>query len=119
MTNFLQLAAIGIASVLLLADAGLVEAAPRHGTPIAASALTVLSSTSIAEYSPRDAGKPIRVAEGGNCSRAAAQAQAQTGGEVLSVASRQQGGRTVCVITLLVPSSDGGRPRKTTITIPQ
>lgn len=59
-----------------------------------------------------------RVAQA-DCSGAAAQAAAESGGQVLSVQSRQQGGRTVCVVTVLVPGEGGGRPRKRTITIPQ
>lgn len=60
----------------------------------------------------------LRVADG-DCSGAAAQAAADSGGQVLSVSSRQQGGRTVCVVTVLVPGEDGSRPRKKTITVPQ
>ncbi|NDV87787.1 hypothetical protein GTW51_13860 [Aurantimonas aggregata] len=52
-----------------------------------------------------------------DCSGAAAQAAAQTGGQVLSVSSREEGGQTVCVVTVLVPGTDGGRPRKETVTI--
>lgn len=52
-----------------------------------------------------------------SCSGAAAEAAAKTGGQVLSVSSRNQGGQTVCVVTLLVPGKDGGRPRKMTVTI--
>jgi hypothetical protein len=52
-----------------------------------------------------------------DCSGAAAQAAAQTGGQVLSVSSREEGGQTVCVVTVLVPGKDGGRPRKETVTI--
>ena len=52
-----------------------------------------------------------------DCSGAAAQAAAQTGGRVLSVSSRDEGGQTVCVVTVLVPGTDGGRPRKETVTI--
>ena len=54
-----------------------------------------------------------------DCSGAAAQAAADSGGQVLSVSSRQKDGKTVCVVTVLVPGSDGGRPRKQTITIEQ
>ena len=62
--------------------------------------------------------RPVLLAAA-DCSGAAAQAAADSGGQVLSVSSRQQDGRTVCVVTVLVPSSDGGRPRKQTITIEQ
>lgn len=64
------------------------------------------------------ADQPLLVAAA-DCSGAAAEAASRTGGQVLSVSSRSQGGRTVCVVTLLIPSRDGGRPRKTTMTIPQ
>ncbi|WP_320109188.1 hypothetical protein [Mangrovibrevibacter kandeliae] len=59
---------------------------------------------------------PFRVADA-DCASAAEQAAAQTGGQVLSVSSRQQDGGTVCVVTVLVPGRDGGRPRKTTVTL--
>jgi hypothetical protein len=62
--------------------------------------------------------QPLRMASG-DCSGAAAQAAAESGGQVLSVSSSEQGGRTVCIVTVLIPGEDGGRPRKKTITIPQ
>ena len=62
--------------------------------------------------------QPLRMA-GGDCSGAAAQAAAESGGQVLSVSASEQGGRTVCIVTVLIPGEDGGRPRKKTITIPQ
>lgn len=63
-------------------------------------------------------GDVIELAQGG-CSAAAAQAAAQSGGQVLSVQTSQQGGRTVCIVTVLVPGRDGSRPRRQTITVPQ
>ncbi|WP_280952984.1 hypothetical protein [Mangrovicella endophytica] len=67
---------------------------------------------------PEGGRKTFRVAAA-DCSSAAAEAAAQTGGQVLSVSSRTQNGRTVCVVTVLVPGADGERPRKTTVTIRQ
>ncbi len=61
----------------------------------------------------------VLMAQGGGCSAAAAQAAAQSGGQVLSVRASQQGDRTVCVVTVLIPASDGNRPRRQTITIEQ
>lgn len=55
----------------------------------------------------------------GSCSAAASQAAAQSGGQVLSVSVTQQGGRTICVVTVLVPGRDGDRPRRVTVSIPQ
>ncbi|KAA0971060.1 hypothetical protein FPY71_11485 [Aureimonas fodinaquatilis] len=88
--------------------AGLYFAAPL---PAAAA----LVSTASENTAPQDA---ILIAQG-SCSAAASQAAAQSGGQVLSVTMAQQGGRTVCVVTLLVPGRDGGRPRRTTVTVPQ
>lgn len=64
-----------------------------------------------------DAGT-MEFAQGG-CSAAAAQAAAESGGQVLSVQVVDRGGQTVCVVTVLVPGRDGSRPRRQTITVPQ
>lgn len=69
------------------------------------------------ERGPRRNGEGAFETAAAGCSGAAAQAAAQTGGQVLSVSSREQGGQTVCVVTLLVPGTEGDRPRKTTVTI--
>ncbi|KAB0679939.1 hypothetical protein [Aureimonas leprariae] len=61
---------------------------------------------------------PLLVAAA-DCSQAAADAAAQTGGRVLSVRSRNQDGRMVCVVTVIVPAKDGGRPRRQTVVVPQ
>ncbi|WP_185983118.1 hypothetical protein [Aureimonas mangrovi] len=97
-----------LALVVALAFAPAAFAAPTPG---------LLSSTQ-AEAQSEDAGEPTIELAQGNCSAAAAQAAAQSGGQVLSVSSRQQNGQTVCVVTVLIPGQDGGRPRRTTITIP-
>ncbi|MBP0614759.1 hypothetical protein [Jiella mangrovi] len=52
-----------------------------------------------------------------DCSGAASRAARQTGGQVLSVSTQNQGGKTVCVVTVLVPGKGDQRPRKQTITI--
>ncbi len=61
---------------------------------------------------------PVRLVQGG-CSAAAREAAQQSGGQVLSVQTANQGGRTVCVVTVLIPAQDGNRPRRQTITIEQ
>lgn len=83
------------------------------------------SAVSHPAWQNRDAAEPsapgvqgVRMADA-DCSAAAAEAAAQTGGQVLSVSSRSEGGRTVCVVTVLVPGEDGQRPRKRTLTLPQ
>ena len=54
----------------------------------------------------------MRVA--GDCSAAAAQVVAQTGGELLSAQPRGD----TCVVTVLVPGKGNGRPRKVTVRVP-
>lgn len=97
-----------IACILMIMLPGMASAAPgaTASTPQAAERF---------DWSERpDESFEIAAAD---CSGAAAQAAAQTGGQVLSVSSRQENGQTVCVVTVLVPGTDGGRPRKETVTI--
>ncbi|WEX78369.1 hypothetical protein PYH37_003250 [Sinorhizobium numidicum] len=54
----------------------------------------------------------IRVA--GDCSAAAAQVVAETGGELLSAQPTSDG---KCVVTVLIPGN-GGRPKKVTVKVP-
>lgn len=84
----------------------------------AASAMPMRPTEGGAISAAEDTGE-VLLAQGGGCSGAAAQAAAQTGGQVLSVRTSQQGDRTVCVVTVLIPASDGNRPRRQTITIEQ
>ncbi len=52
-----------------------------------------------------------------NCSQAARAAASQRGAQVLQVKSVQQGGRTICVITLRVPGANGKPPRVATVRV--
>ncbi len=54
------------------------------------------------------------LAVGGDCSSAAAQVVAQTGGELLS--AKPDGNS--CVVTVLVPGNGNARPRKVTVRVP-
>jgi hypothetical protein len=54
-----------------------------------------------------------------DCQSAASRVVSKTGGELLSVSSGRDGGRTVCRITVLVHGSGQKRPRKMTVTVPQ
>lgn len=62
---------------------------------------------------------PTLLLAAADCSQAAADVAAQTGGRVLSVRSRNQDGRATCVVTVIVPPKDGGRPRRQTVVVPQ
>lgn len=50
----------------------------------------------------------------GDCSSAAAQVVAQTGGELLSA----EPSGDACVVTVLVPGKGNARPRKVTVRVP-
>lgn len=80
------------------------------------SALTIAAlAAGLAGLSPPAVNMPsvvVRVA--GDCSAAAAQVVAQTGGELLSA---QPTGDGQCVVTVLIPGN-GGRPKKVTVKVP-
>lgn len=50
----------------------------------------------------------------GDCSSAAAQVVAQTGGQLLSATPQGD----ACVVTVLIPGSGNERPRKVTVRVP-
>ncbi|WP_062016474.1 hypothetical protein [Aureimonas sp. AU4] len=100
---------------------------PSTSRPLALAALLLMPATAAEalHVGPRgmDEAVPgreigIQVAQGG-CSGAAREAAQQSGGQVLSVQTANRGGRTVCVVTVLIPAQDGNRPRRQTITIEQ
>jgi hypothetical protein len=57
-------------------------------------------------------------AQAADCSAAASRVVSQTGGQLLSATPQQQGGGTVCVITVLVPGHGDERPKKVTVSVP-
>ncbi|MCA1366519.1 MULTISPECIES: two-component system FeuPQ modulator FeuN [Ensifer] len=57
---------------------------------------------------------PVVIRAAGDCSAAAAQVVAETGGELLSARPTGDG---QCVITVLIPGN-GGRPKKVTVKVP-
>jgi hypothetical protein len=104
-------------AVLCLASAAEARE-PAAGEPTRLAQLARPTEAAGGLPAPMPGAQPLRLA-GGDCSGAAAQAAAESGGQVLSVSASEQGGRTVCIVTVLIPGEDGGRPRKKTITIPQ
>ena len=42
----------------------------------------------------------------------------QNGGQLANVREANKGGQTVCVVVVLVPGKDGGRPRREEFTVP-
>ncbi len=84
-----------------------VDEGSRAGSSVAAE---------FGDSASRAAPEPTLVAAA-DCSSAASRAARQTGGQVLSVSTKNQGGQTVCVVTVLVPGKGNERPRKQTVTI--
>ena len=62
---------------------------------------------------PTDRGPDV-LAAAGDCSAAARQVVAETGGELLSAQPRNG----ECVVTVLVPGKGNARPRKMTVRVP-
>ena len=46
------------------------------------------------------------------------QIAAENGGQLANVREANKGGQSVCVIVVLVPGKDGGRPRRQEFTVP-
>ena len=46
------------------------------------------------------------------------QIAAENGGQLANVREASRGGQSVCVIVVLVPGKDGGRPRRQEFTVP-
>jgi hypothetical protein len=46
------------------------------------------------------------------------QIAAENGGQLANVREANKGGQTVCVIVVLVPGKDGGRPRRQEFVVP-
>ena len=53
-----------------------------------------------------------------DCYAIGEQVAAREGGQLAKASSRNQGGRTVCVIVVLVPGRDGERPRRAEFVVP-
>jgi hypothetical protein len=53
-----------------------------------------------------------------DCYSVGEQVAAQYGGTLARASASNQGGRTVCVVVVLVPGKDGGRPRRVQVVVP-
>jgi hypothetical protein len=53
-----------------------------------------------------------------DCYSIGQQVAAENGGQLANVREANRGGQTVCVIVVLVPGKDGGRPRRQEFTVP-
>jgi hypothetical protein len=53
-----------------------------------------------------------------DCYSIGQQIAAESGGQLANVREANRGGQTVCVIVVLVPGRDGGRPRRQEFVVP-
>ncbi|MDW6021107.1 hypothetical protein SAZ10_04945 [Mesorhizobium sp. BAC0120] len=53
-----------------------------------------------------------------DCYSVGEQVASQYGGTLAKASASNQGGRTVCVVVVLVPGKDGGRPRRVQVVVP-
>jgi uncharacterized protein (DUF1499 family) len=60
---------------------------------------------------------PLTSANAASCAAKANSVAAQNGGQVLAVSAFQKDGATMCRITVLVKSADGGPARKKTVVV--
>ncbi|TKT81239.1 hypothetical protein [Aquamicrobium sp. LC103] len=66
--------------------------------------------------SPNAPGNVVYVAD--DCYAIGMQQARQVGGQLAKATPETRGGRTVCVIVVLVPGRDGERPRRNEIVVP-
>jgi hypothetical protein len=89
----------------------------RALTGILASATLVASHATAARADQADAAGETIVAAA-DCYSVGEQVASQHGGTLAKASASSQGGRTVCVIVVLVPGKDGQRPRRMQVVVP-
>lgn len=96
-------------TILILAAASVLTAgsgltAPRTVTP------------AIEQAQPEASGAVLLAS--GDCYAIGAQQAAQRGGQLARATVENRGGRSVCVVVVLMPARDGERPRREEIVVP-
>ena len=89
----------------------------RALTGILASATLVASHATASSANQPDATGETIVAAA-DCYSVGEQVASQYGGTLAKASASSQGGRTVCVIVVLVPGKDGQRPRRMQVVVP-
>ncbi len=82
----------------------------------AGAALVVPPALAVPLAVPRSVNPVVPVAS--DCYAVGQQVAAQKGGTLAKASQATRGGRTVCVIVVLVPGKDGQRPRRAEIVVP-
>jgi hypothetical protein len=78
----------------------------------------VLAGSDASRLQVAESGAEIRLAQSANCHAIGEGVAAQNGGQLMRATARSQGGRTVCVIVVLVPGREGQRPRRQEFVVP-
>jgi hypothetical protein len=76
------------------------------------------SAAALAFASASIAGEPVLVAQA-DCYAVGQRVAAERGGTLARASEANQGGRSVCVVVVLVPGKDGERPRRTEVVVPR
>lgn len=96
-------------SILLLAAASVLTAGSGLTAPRALA-------PAVEQAQPEPSGGVLFAS--GDCYAIGAQQAAQRGGQLARATVENRGGRTVCVIVVLMPARDGERPRRDEIVVP-
>ncbi len=63
-------------------------------------------------------GAQVEPGQAADCYAIGQQIAEQNGGQLANVSEADRGGQAVCVVVVLVPGKDGGRPRRQEFTVP-
>jgi hypothetical protein len=86
------------------------------GFSLSAAAAAPMLSVDGAAGGP--AASPQVIPVGADCYSIGRKVANQNGGQLARASPQTRGGRTVCVIVVLVPAKDGQRPRRVEFTVP-
>ncbi|MGE0501445.1 MAG: hypothetical protein AB7I79_07225 [Rhizobiaceae bacterium] len=84
-----------------------------------AGALLLAASQAIATPAMQPSAPETIVLASGDCYAVGQQIASQNGGQLAKATLSKRGGQNVCVIVVLVPAKDGGRPQRAEFVVPQ
>jgi hypothetical protein len=82
---------------------------------VTAGALAAVQAPSVPASAASDGSYQVAAAD---CYSIGEQVAAQNGGTLAKASASTQGGRSVCVVVVLVPGKDGQRPRRVEVVVP-
>lgn len=63
-------------------------------------------------------GAQVETSQAADCYSVGQQIASQKGGQLANVSQGNRGGQPVCVVVVLIPGKDGGRPRREEFVVP-